>query len=290
MRAVPLHHLLSSGVVPPFPLIMGIVNVTPDSFSDGGLYAEPQAAVEHALELIEQGADLLDIGGESSRPGAEPVPVEEELRRVVPVIEGIRRHNREIPISVDTTKAEVAEAAVAAGATMLNDISALRFDPRLGELAARHGLPVVLMHMQGTPKTMQQNPHYTDVVADVKAFLQERIAYARRLGIQHVVADVGIGFGKRVEHNWELLRRHREFLQLGVPLLIGLSRKSFLGATLGIAEPRQRDCATALLHALLLDSGASIIRVHNVALLAQLRRLWECLSESVEAQPDGTPH
>lgn len=281
---------LFSAKPPPFPLIMGVVNVTPDSFSDGGLYAEPSAAVEHALELIEQGADLLDIGGESSRPGAEPVSVEEELRRVIPVIEGIRHSNREIPISVDTTKAEVAAAALAAGATMLNDISALRFDPRLGELAAAHGVPVVLMHMQGTPQTMQLDPRYGDVVAEVKAFLQERIGYARRLGIRYIVADVGIGFGKRVEHNWELLRRHREFLELGVPLLLGLSRKSFLGATLGIAEPWQRDCATALLHALLLGRGVSIVRVHNVALLAQLRRLWEQLSTSIEAQSDGHSH
>lgn len=261
-----------------FPQIMGVVNVTPDSFSDGGLYADPAAAVEHALELIERGADILDIGGESSRPGAEPVPVEEELQRVIPVIEGIRRHNRTIPISVDTTKSEVAAAAFAAGATMLNDISALRFDPRMGEVAAAHGVPVILMHMQGTPRTMQLNPHYADVVAEVKAFLHERIAYARSLGIQHIIADVGIGFGKTVEHNWELLRRHREFRELGVPLLLGISRKSFLGTTLGIEEPRQRDCATALLHALLLGSGADIIRVHNVALLVQLRRLWECLS------------
>ncbi len=267
-----------------FPQIMGIVNVTPDSFSDGGLYAEPAAAIEHALELVEQGADILDIGGESTRPGALPVPVEEELRRVIPVIEGIRRHNRTVPISVDTTKYEVAAAALAAGATMLNDISALRFDPRIGELAAQHDVPVVLMHMQGTPRTMQQNPHYTDVVAEVKAFLQERIAYARSLGIRQMFADVGIGFGKTVQHNWELLRRHREFLELGVPLLLGISRKSFLGATLGIQEPRQRDCATALLHALLLDSGASVIRVHNVALLVQLRRLWECLTTDVQEE------
>lgn len=268
-----------------FPQIMGVVNVTPDSFSDGGLYAEPAAAIEHALQLVEEGADILDIGGESSRPGAEPVPVEEELRRVIPVIEGVRRHCPHVPISVDTTKYEVAAAALEAGATMLNDISALRFDPRMGELAARANVPVVLMHMQGTPRTMQLNPHYEDVVAEVKAFLRERIAYARSLGIQSVIADVGIGFGKTVEHNWELLRRHREFLELGVPLLLGISRKSFLGKTLGIEEPRQRDCATALLHALLLESGVSIIRVHNVALLVQLRRLWQALhAGAVEAE------
>ncbi len=266
-----------------FPQIMGIVNVTPDSFSDGGLYAEPQAAIEHALELIEQGADIIDVGGESTRPGAEPVPVEEELRRVIPVIEGIRQCHPTIPLSVDTTKYEVAAAAVAAGATMLNDISALRFDPRIGELAAARDIPLVLVHMQGTPQTMQQNPRYEDVVAEVKAFLQERIVYARSLGVQQLIADVGIGFGKTVEHNWELLRRHREFLELGVPLLLGISRKSFLGKTLGIEEPRQRDCATALLHALLLDSGASIIRVHNVGLLVQLRRLWQCLVEQWES-------
>ncbi|MEN3026803.1 MAG: dihydropteroate synthase [Chlorobiota bacterium] len=271
-----------------FPQVMGIVNVTPDSFSDGGLYIEPQAAIEHALRLVEEGADILDIGGESTRPGAEPVPVEEELRRVIPVVEGIRRHQREISISVDTTKYEVAAAALAVGATMLNDISALRFDPRIGELAAEHDVPLVLMHMQGTPRTMQDNPQYGDVVAEVKAFLQERIAYARSLGVRRIIADVGIGFGKTVEHNWELLRRHREFLALGVPMLLGISRKSFLGKTLGIEDPRQRDCATALLHALLLDSGVSIVRVHNVALMAQLRRLWQCLQGKEGEQVEGS--
>ncbi len=274
-----------------FPQIMGIVNVTPDSFSDGGLYLEPEAAVEHALALIEQGADILDVGGESTRPGAEPVPLDEELRRVIPVIEGIRRHNREIPISIDTTKAEVAAAAVAAGATLVNDISALRFDPRMGEVVAAHGVPVILMHMQGTPRTMQRAPFYRDVVAEVKAFLRERIAYARSLGIREIIADVGIGFGKTVEHNWELLRRHREFQELGVPLLLGISRKSFLGKTLGIEDPRQRDCATALVHALLLDAGVAIVRVHNVALLAQLRRLWECLQVTeYSCGSDGGAH
>jgi len=264
-----------------FPQIMGIVNVTPDSFSDGGLYADPVRAVEHALELVEEGADLLDIGGESTRPGAQPVPVEEELRRVLPVIEGIRRHRADVPISVDTTKYEVARAALDAGATMLNDISALRFDPRIGELAAERNVPLVLMHMQGTPQTMQLNPTYSDVVAEVMEFLRERIGFARALGVRQIIADVGIGFGKTVEHNWQLLRRHREFLQLGVPLLLGISRKSFLGATLGIPEPRERDCATALLHALLLDSGAQILRVHNVRLLAQLRTLWQKLHADV---------
>ncbi|MCS7177374.1 MAG: dihydropteroate synthase [Candidatus Kapabacteria bacterium] len=270
-----------------FPQIMGVVNVTPDSFSDGGLYVEPQAAIEHALRLVEEGADILDIGGESTRPGAEPVPVEEELRRVIPVVEGIRRYQREIPISIDTTKYEVAAAALAVGATMLNDISALRFDPRIGELAAEHDVPLVLMHMQGTPRTMQENPQYGDVVAEVKAFLQERIAHARALGVRRIIADVGIGFGKTVEHNWELLRRHREFLSLGVPMLLGISRKSFLGKTLGIEDPRQRDCATALLHALLLDSGVSIVRVHNVALMAQLRHLWQCLQGREGEQVEG---
>lgn len=261
-----------------FPKIMGIVNVTPDSFSDGGKYNSFKKATEHALQLVDDGADMLDIGGESTRPGAAAVSADEEIARVVPVIEAIRKVNPTIPISIDTTKYHVAAKAVGAGATILNDISALKTDPRLGELAALKNLPLILMHMQGTPRTMQDSPHYDDVVKDVFKELRERIDFATSLGVKEVIADVGIGFGKTVGHNWQLLKNHAEFLKLGVPLLLGISRKSFIGKTLGIDVAAERDVPTALLHALLLECGASIIRVHDVKLHSQLRELFKKLN------------
>jgi len=264
---------------PIFPKIMGIVNVTPDSFSDGGQYNSFKNATEHAFKLIEDGADILDIGGESTRPGAAEVSADEEIKRVVPLIEAIRRVNAEIPISIDTTKYEVALKSVEAGATLLNDISALKNDERIGTLAAERNLPLVLMHMQGTPRTMQQNPQYGDVVQDVFRELLERITFAKSLGVKEIIADVGIGFGKTVEHNWQLLKKHEEFLKLNVPLLLGISRKSFIGKSLGIDVAAERDVATALLHSLLLKSGAAIIRVHNVKLHGQLREFFKKLHE-----------
>ncbi len=260
-----------------FPTIVGIVNVTPDSFSDGGQYFEPHAAIAHARMLVEDGAEMLDVGGESSRPGAEPITAAEELRRVLPVIEGIRREYPTIPISIDTTKAEVARAALDAGATMINDISAGRFDPAMLPLAAERHVPIVLMHMQGTPQTMQHNPTYTDVVREVFEFLQERIAAARACGVETIIADVGIGFGKTLEHNLTLLRNLSRFRELRVPLYVGLSRKRFLGALTGIENPRERDIPTALAHALLLDLPIDYIRVHAVRYIAQLRVLWRAL-------------
>lgn len=273
-------------MIPPrFPRIVGIVNVTPDSFSDGGKYFDQQRAVAHALELIDAGADVLEIGGESSRPGAEPVAVDEEIRRVVPVIEQIRQSHPTIPISIDTTKAVVAERALDAGATMINDISAGRFDPEMFSVAAERQVPIVLMHMQGTPATMQVNPHYSDVVEDILAFLHERINVARAHGIREIIADVGIGFGKTLEHNLTLLANLQRFAVLGVPLLLGISRKRFLGALSGIDEPSERDTVTALMHALLLNGPVEYIRVHNVRLHVQLRTLWHALSTNVQ-----TPH
>jgi dihydropteroate synthase len=273
-------------VIPPrFPRIVGIVNVTPDSFSDGGKYFDQQRAVAHALELIDAGADVLDIGGESSRPGAEPVAADEEIRRVVPVIEQIRQSYPTIPISIDTTKAVVAERALDAGATMINDISAGRFDPEMFSVAAERQVPIVLMHMQGTPATMQVNPHYSDVVEEILAFLHERINVARAHGIREIIADVGIGFGKTLEHNLTLLANLQRFAVLGVPLLLGISRKRFLGALSGIDEPSERDTVTALMHALLLNGPVEYIRVHNVRLHVQLRTLWHALSTNVQ-----TPH
>jgi dihydropteroate synthase len=273
-------------VIPPrFPRIVGIVNVTPDSFSDGGKYFDQQRAVAHALELIDAGADVLDIGGESSRPGAEPVAADEEIRRVVPVIEQIRQSHPTIPISIDTTKAVVAERALDAGATMINDISAGRFDPEMFSVAAERQVPIVLMHMQGTPATMQVNPHYSDVIEEILAFLHERINVARAHGIREIIADVGIGFGKTLEHNLTLLANLQRFAVLGVPLLLGISRKRFLGALSGIDEPSERDTVTALMHALLLNGPVEYIRVHNVRLHVQLRTLWHALSTNVQ-----TPH
>lgn len=273
-------------MIPPrFPRIVGIVNVTPDSFSDGGKYFNQQRAVAHALELIDAGADVLDIGGESSRPGAEPVAADEEIRRVVPVIEQIRQSHPTIPISIDTTKAVVAERALDAGATMINDISAGRFDPEMFSVAAERQVPIVLMHMQGTPATMQVNPHYSDVIEEILAFLHERINVARAHGIREIIADVGIGFGKTLEHNLTLLANLQRFAVLGVPLLLGISRKRFLGALSGIDEPSERDTVTALMHALLLNGPVEYIRVHNVRLHVQLRTLWHALSTNVQ-----TPH
>jgi len=245
-------------------LIMGILNVTPDSFSDGGRFLSPDAAVERALAMEKEGADIIDVGGESSRPGAEPVPVEEELRRVLPVLERLRGKLR-IPISIDTTKAEVAEAALRAGASIVNDISALRFDPAMAPLVAKFGAGLVLMHMLGTPKTMQQAPHYEDVVTEVRDFLAERAQYAQSQGIprEAIAVDPGIGFGKTVEHNLELLRRLPELVELGFPVLVGPSRKSFIGAILGLGVEERLEgtlaaCAVAVVR------GANILRVHDV--------------------------
>jgi dihydropteroate synthase len=260
-----------------FPTIVGIVNVTLDSFSDGGRYLDPADAIAHADTLIEEGAQILDIGGESTRPGAEPVSVAEELRRVLPVIEGVRKRYPNIPISIDTTKAEVARAALDAGASIINDISAGRFDPSMMSLAAERGVPIVLMHMQGTPQTMQRNPTYSDVVNEVFEFLKERIAIAKAHGVTTVIADVGIGFGKTVDHNITLLRNLSRFRELGVPLYLGLSRKRFLGFVTGVENPLERDVATVIAHALLLHVPIEYIRVHNVRYLVQLRSLWRAL-------------
>jgi len=243
---------------------MGALNVTPDSFSDGGAFLDPDAAADRALAMEREGADIIDIGGESSRPGAEPVPLEEELRRVLPVLERLRGRLR-IPISIDTTKAEVAEAALQAGAEIVNDISALRFDPRMGEVVAKSGAGLVLMHMRGTPKTMQQDPTYADVVAEVRDFLAQRVEHAVSLGIDRelIAIDPGIGFGKTVEHNLELLRRLPELCELGHPVLVGPSRKSFIGAVLDLPVEERLEgtlaaCAVAVVR------GADIVRVHDV--------------------------
>jgi len=261
-----------------FPSIMGVVNVTPDSFSDGGRYVATEAAIEHALALVGDGADLLDIGGESSRPGSEDVSVDEEIRRVIPVIEAVRKVNSDIQVSIDTRKSQVARVAIAAGATMVNDVSGLEYDVALARVVSDAKVPFILMHSRGTPQNMQDDPRYKDVVAEVKAELNLKLRFARSMGVKTVYCDVGIGFGKTAEHNWQLLRSHRKFKELGVPLVLGISRKAFLGQLLNIDEPAERDTATALLHSLLLDSGADIIRVHNVFHLTSLRLLHQMLN------------
>jgi dihydropteroate synthase len=248
----------------PEPVVMGIVNVTPDSFSDGGEWLDARAAVAHGRELVAQGAAILDVGGESTRPGAEPVTEAEELRRVVPVLEGLRGAGARL--SVDTSKAAVAAAALDAGATIVNDVSALRGDPAMAALVAERGCDVCLMHMLGEPRTMQRDPSYDDVVVDVKAFLAARLEFAVEQGIaeERVWLDPGIGFGKTIDHNLELLRRLGELVELGRPLVIGTSRKSFLGRITG-RGPRERVAGTIATNVLALAAGASIFRVHDVA-------------------------
>jgi dihydropteroate synthase len=260
-------------VSPPFRL-MGVVNVTPDSFSDGGLFLDAEAAVEHGLELARQGADILDIGGESTRPGAEPVGEAQELGRVLPVIEGLAGST--VQISVDTSKAAVAAAALAAGATLVNDVSALRADPDMAEVVAHSGADCCLMHMLGEPRTMQRagGPQYKDVVDDVRAFLEERLRFAVSMGIdeRRILLDPGIGFGKTLRHNLELLRRLQELTTLGRPLVVGTSRKSFLGRLLADAQGREEPVGmaerlpgTIATSVIAYERGATVLRVHDVA-------------------------
>jgi dihydropteroate synthase len=243
---------------------MGVVNVTPDSFSDGGAWLDPAAAIGHGHVLAREGAGILDIGGESTRPGAEPVAAEEELRRVVPVLEGLAGAGPRL--SIDTSKARVAEAALEAGATIVNDVTALRGDPAMAALLAPRRCDVCLMHMLGEPRTMQRDPHYDDVVDDVKAFLSERLefAVAQGIGEERIWLDPGIGFGKTIAHNLELLQRLEELVALGRPLVVGTSRKSFLGTITG-RGPLERVPATIATNVLALAAGARIFRVHDVA-------------------------
>jgi len=256
-----------------FPKIMGILNVTPDSFSDGGKFFNNEIAVQHALQMIEDGADIIDIGGESTRPGAAEVSLEDELNRTIPIIRELKRLKPETVISIDTTKYEVAKQAVEAGASIINDISGLKTDIRLAELAAKYNVSICIMHIQGTPRTMQSNPFYKNVVDDIYNFLNEKKEFALSLGVKDIICDVGIGFGKTVEYNLELLRNLDRFKSLGTKLLLGISRKSFIGKLLNIEKPEDRDIATAMIHSILLKHDIDIIRVHNVKLISQLRYL-----------------
>ena len=246
------------------PLIMGILNVTPDSFSDGSLYSDPQRAIDRALEMVAEGADIIDIGGESTRPGAAPVPAEDELKRVIPVIAGLAGRTP-CPISVDTWKSTVARAAMEAGAAIINDISGLTFDPQMAAVAARTGAGAVLMHTRGTPDSMQDDTVYADLIGEVIHSLRQSLALACAAGIEQerIAVDPGIGFAKTAAQNLEILRRLREFTSFGLPLLAGTSRKSFIGKTLG-RETGQRTQGTAATVALAVQGGADILRVHDV--------------------------
>lgn len=257
--------------------VMGIVNVTPDSFSDGGAYPDADSAIEHGLRLAAEGADILDVGGESSRPGAAPVPADEELRRVIPVVRALAQRGG-LPVSVDTTKAAVAAAALAAGATIVNDISALRFDPRLGEVVARAGAALVVMHMQGSPRTMQQDPRYEDLLGEVLARLAEGADRAAAAGVdpEKIIVDPGIGFGKTLEHNLELLDRLGALAALGRPILVGPSRKAFIGKLLD-AQPADRVEGTIAACCLAAARGAHLVRVHDVKAVRRALRVADAI-------------
>jgi dihydropteroate synthase len=269
------------------PVVMGIVNVTPDSFSDGGQYLDVPAAIDHALQLQNDGAAILDIGGESTRPGAEPVSAADELRRVVPVIEGLRAAGVEATLSVDTSKAEVARAAIDAGAGIVNDVTALRGDPAMVDVVAESEVQCCLMHMLGEPRTMQENPCYDEVVSDVKGFLEARMAFAIDHGVpeERILIDPGIGFGKTDVHNLELLSRLHELTDLGRPIVIGTSRKSFLGRLTG-RPVTDRLASTIATNVIAFERGAQIFRVHDVAPVrdallitaATVRRPWTSMT------------
>ncbi len=259
--------------------VMGIVNVTPDSFSDGGKYFDPAAAIAHGVALVEAGADLLDVGGESTRPGAAEVSSEEELRRVVGVIAGLRRACPATLVSIDTSKAAVARAAVDAGAAMINDVTGLRGDPLLVKVAADTGVALCVMHMLGTPRTMQQDPRYGDVVEEVKAFLAGAAEQAIAAGVarNRILVDPGIGFGKTTDHNLTLVRRMGDFRTLGFPLLVGTSRKNFLGQVTGKPAP-ERGVATAATVAILAAAGAAdVVRVHDVSEAVDAARVGDAV-------------
>lgn len=266
----------------PGPVLFGILNVTPDSFSDGGDFLDREVAVAHAADMLDEGAHVLDIGGESTRPGSDPVPPEEEDRRVVPVIRDILAERPNALISVDTYRAATAEAALEAGARIVNDVTALRGDPRMASVVAGAGCPVVLMHMLGEPKTMQESPHYEDVVREVRDFLAERAEYAGKQGVdpRNVILDPGIGFGKTLEHNLSLLRNLDAVVELGYPVLVGASRKRFLGKITGAETASERAAATVATTVLAYERGAAFFRVHDVRANADALAVAEAVRQA----------
>lgn len=258
--------------------IMGVLNVTPDSFSDGGRYFDESSAIAHALRMTREGADILDIGGESSRPGAEPLPLEEELKRTIPVIARIAKEIS-IPISIDTYKAEVAQKALDAGASIVNDISGLRFDPEMARIVARYEVPVVIMHMKGTPRDMQKNPVYDDLIQEILDYLRKGIRTAEESGIaeDRIIIDPGIGFGKTFAHNLQIIHKLHEFTRLGKPVLVGPSRKAFIGKILGDVPPDKRLEGTAAAVAISVMNGASLVRVHDVREMARVVKVADAI-------------
>ncbi len=245
--------------------LMGILNVTPDSFSDGGMFFTPDKAISHGIDLVSQGADIIDIGGESTRPGAKPLPEDEELRRVIPVIEGLSARI-DVPISIDTYKSSIAERAIEAGAQMINDISGLKFDPEMADVAAKHDVPIVLMHIRGTPEVMQSDVHYDCLLTEIMEYLEEGIEIAEEAGVDtnQIIVDPGIGFGKTVDHNLKIIHHLAELKSLGKPIMLGVSRKSFIGKILD-AEVDQRIEGTLASISAAIMNGANILRVHDVA-------------------------
>ncbi len=270
------------------PSVMGILNVTPDSFSDGGDFLDPARAIARAREMVREGATIIDIGGESTRPGSAPVSAKEQIARTVPVIEGIRHENDEITLSIDTRLADVARKALCAGADMINDVSAMCDDETIAEVAAEQQAPIVLMHRRGSSADMQRGggPQYDDVVAEISAFLEERRAFAVSRGIaaDRIIFDPGIGFGKRVGHNLTILRHLGRFVALGQPVLVGASRKSFIGSVLGIADPNERAGGSLACAAMAVMAGAAIVRVHDVRATVDVVRLCAATRRS-----DNTP-
>jgi dihydropteroate synthase len=258
--------------------VMGILNVTPDSFSDGGLYLNAESAIKRALRMVNDGADIIDIGGESTRPGSDPVTIDEELTRTIPVIETLAQKIR-VPISIDTYKAEVAKKALEAGASMVNDISGLRFDPAMKKVVSAYQVPVVIMHIRGNPKDMQKNPVYASLIPEIIEFLKESISIAADAGISQetIIIDPGIGFGKTFAHNLEIIHNLHMFSKLGRPLLVGLSRKAFIGKILGDASPEERLEGTAAAAAISIFNGANIIRVHDVKEMVKVARVADAI-------------
>ncbi len=257
------------------PIIMGILNVTPDSFSDGGKFFDVSAAVERALRMAEEGAQIIDVGGESTRPGAEPVPLKEEMRRVLPVIEALRRKS-DILISIDTYKSEVARQALQAGADIVNDISGARFDENMPRVVAEFDVPLIIMHIKGMPKNMQKNPYYSDAVGEIYSYFEERLEFLQRQGIKHLAIDPGIGFGKRLEDNLKLLRDLKDFTFLNRPILMGTSRKSFIGLILN-KEVDERLFGSLSAQVVAVQNGAHMVRVHDVAATHDALKIWQAI-------------
>jgi dihydropteroate synthase len=261
--------------------IMGILNVTPDSFSDGGRFLDPASAIDQGIRMAEEGAHIIDIGGESTRPGSEPIPLDEELRRTISVIEHLVKEIS-VPISIDTCKSEVAKRALGAGASMINDVSGLRFDPHMPSVVSEYKVPVVVMHMKGNPKDMQQNPVYDALIPEIIDYLKERTKIATESGIPEdkIIVDPGIGFGKTFEHNLEIIRRLREFTALKKPILIGLSRKAFIGKILGDVPAEERLEGTAAAVAVSIVNGANIVRVHDVKEMVRVAKVADAIKRT----------